>query len=1680
MNNNFEINAKIVKENAEQFKETAKALSNCVNKLENVRSNLSMFTYDEIKGILKTLIDNEKTNVKQLNGMEQTLEEIVKCYEEAERKIAGYDLNHSLIKDIYKEVRETIKDLLDDILKMLKGDNPDCCEYGGDPINFSTGNFIFRREYLRTKGIFPMEFKMYYNSMDRLDSVVGNGWTHNYQVRVKKENQNVVLYWSDGREDMFVLTGDGEYSHVMGKKDIIKENTEGFIYRTLFGIVYFFDKDGKNIYIEDSNGNKLEFSYDQNGRLIKNESVSGEALFYQYNTDGMIVAVYDHEGRSIQLSYDNGKLIQVIDEENYVFQYRYDDKGNISGIINGRNIQTITNTYDDQGRVTKQSYPDGGELRIEYNDIAKTLHVTEQNGNTIDYIHDDHMRSIETVFADGSIQYAYNDQNKKTQVIDKRGNKTSYHYDKSGNLIAVENPLGEKMEMTYNTRKQIQQIKICGEEFQANEFDEAGNLTLRKDALGRTIKVIYNDVGKPMHIIQPDGSSIHIEYDKHGNICCVEDPQGNQSKYEYDNLGQVTATIDGNGNRTEYFYNQKGYIVTVKNAEGNTKHYTYNESSKVVCIKDFDGSSVRCEYNCINKPGKIIDQKGNATILEYDKMYNVTRRIEANGAETKFVYDKLNRLVKIVNPVGGEVCYEYDSNGNRTKITDSDANTVKMEYDALNRLITVEDADGAISHVEYNQFGQRTKMIDAMGNERTDSYNKAGERISSKDIMGNETRYLYNELGKIREIIDPAGRKTTYSYLPGGLLERITYGDGTFVSYTYDSNRNVKSKKNQEGYTLYYSYDSMNRIVQIESSEGQKIVYRYDAMGNVVSMTDALGNTTKYNYLPKGELHSVTDALGNCTEYQYDKMGKLTDIYQYAMDELASDMESNEDAKLHFLHYDRDILGQVQTVTDALGEKEHFQYDHNGRLVEKVDRDGFSTHYRYTNGGQLSEIQYEDGNSVKFSYNLLKQLTQITDWLGITTFELDQMGRAEQITDHEGKTVKYNRGNLGQCLSMEYPGGHKVHYGYDELMRLVSVRDERGEFQYHYNECGKLIEKILPNGIKTNYTYNITGTLAGLQYLDQDGILDRYEYQYDLVGNKLSIDKFRRGMPDETGNYQYDYDAMNRLINVKKDGNQLRSYGYDAFGNRVFLETVNGRTNYHYNEVNQMIRSTDEESIKDYIYDGRGNLTSVMENGIVKHSYNYDVMNHMVRAEDDSGCMAVYGYNGIGQRVQQQIFEEMSLQNGKETDQKRISPPTRSIKFIWDYSKRYHNLLMQEEANQSIAFLWDGNLAAGIGENETNYYLTDEMGTPLRYLNDRGDYIENYTFDEFGNDNSGEKKQPFGYAGLYKDTMADTYYAQAREYMPRTGRFTSKDIIKGIQAAPYTMNEYSYCWNRPLNFVDRDGAFPGYADIQNSVNNGIGALEGWIDDTVDSYSREISATTGTFFNVADYVWENYVPAPAQMIAADGGNLFLKGIRGVTEIEVGGYSISDGFAWATQTEMGTNFLNAVDFERTEDGVYHSKQDCWQDPFGYNAFYDYVFDGFTSTDKGIYSFHSQGTEYTIWMWKGDYYNLGAGAETGIYRGDQYHKESASDTNLRMALSLYDKNTGEKIFSYNPSDPQWWNNGFNPAYQDYKVDDLEVHVSIDFSEEPELWDGFYGKYEKKGSWCFDEANSVAYYQW
>ena len=142
--------------------------------------------------------------------------------------------------------------------------------------------------------------------------------------------------------------------------------------------------------------------------------------------------------------------------------------------------------------------------------------------------------------------------------------------------------------------------------------------------------------------------------------------------------------------------------------------------------------------------------------------------------------------------------------------------------------------------------------------------------------------------------------------------------------------------------------------------------------------------------------------------------------------------------------------------------------------------------------------------------------------------------------------------------------------------------------------------------------------------------------------------------------------------------------------------------------------------------------------------------------------------------------------------------------------QEYHDLLERYEGESCQTYLWDGNVAgmserspetgtASGGKLCRKYYLQDELGSPLRLSGADGSLGEAYGYDEFGRDlygNQGEA-QPFGYTGYQYDSVAGTYFAQAREYEPQIGRFQSVDLMKGFPVYPLSLNEYIYCWDNP-------------------------------------------------------------------------------------------------------------------------------------------------------------------------------------------------------------------------------------------------------------------------------------------
>jgi len=1292
------------------------------------------------------------------------------------------------------------------VVRWAAGKNMLCHVFGKDPINMNTGNYIYEKEDLVIKGTIPLSFKLFYNAMEcGNQGNLGEGWSHNYGVRLIKivgeDLLGIVL--EDGREVPYRRKLGGEYTPVMGDGGSLKKSGSGYFYEREDGDVYEFDSDGRLCTQRDKIGNQRIFSYNEDGLLKSVGNCSGAQLKYTYNREKNLIYVEDHTGRKVSLRYQYGKLRWFTNTSGNTYTYEYNENLKLDKIITPRGIAGVKNVYDGADRVVKQTMPDGGEVELRYDDKNNRTYMKEQNGNLIIYESDNRMRNIRTIYEDGEEIFSYNDSNQKIRYTDKNGNTTRYAYDNRGNLTQVINAMGQKTSMTYNGKGQLISVKDSGNGCFKYNYDDNGNCTEIINQLGISTQVIYQDKDMISEIIQPDKSNICFKYDLNGNIILYKNGSDGTNKYKYDLLNRIIESVDGNGNITKYEYDNQDNLVGIVNAAGKKKSYVYEES-KLVSITDFDGSKQIMNYDDSNKPYQYTDQEGNITLAEYNNMNMLSKKTLPNGRSIRYFYNHLNQLDYIEDGGGGKTKFKYDNNGNRTEIIDPEGNKTVFTYDALNRNIGIYEPDGNFTLYEYNYQGKVTKITDNAGRSMVAEYDALGRNIKETDVYGRTITYVYNAMNLPVKIVDNDGLETVCSYYQGGLLKRIEYPNGISENYKYDANDNITEKSYKNGYVLSYEYDSLNQLTGIKSSLGEKITYEYDDIGNVIEIVDGNGNRTKYSYSPTRKLTEVIDAIGNKTQYKYDNSGDLISIQQCGKtsnkmeneyDKITDLNSRQKEKKEHSILYKRDLLGRLESITDALGNSNYYNYDKIGNLMSIIDSEGYETKYKYNLSGQVSEVSYGEEKKTKFVYNSLRQLVEINDCSGTTKINNDIYGRVTQVTDTEGKTVTYEYNINNQKKVIIYPDGSRIKYIYDRCHRLSRVEGVDWVSQYCYDDNNELIEKKFGNGLVSKYNYDKAGRLNHFLHLNYDEVIDEYHIKYDMVGNKTNIKKYRKGIGSRNQNYVYYYDKLNRLTDVELNGEREYSFLYDAYGNRLSTEVRGDRMSFIFNSVNQLIKE-EGKVVKEYSYDKRGNLSAIIKGEHEKCNFEFDEKNRLTKFTDQTGNIVKYEYNGLGHRIGK----------SKEREETGIYEKT---KYVVDLTSGYNNLLRKETKSGGQNFIWDDNLAGAWDNYGKRYYLLDDLGSPIRYVAKNGAILESYNYDEFGNDLTGTFPglQPFGFTGYQIEEENDIYFAQAREYMPSVGRFISNDSFGGSLGNAASLNYYNYCFQNPLRYVDPWGYY---------------------------------------------------------------------------------------------------------------------------------------------------------------------------------------------------------------------------------------------------------------------------------
>jgi len=134
---------------------------------------------------------------------------------------------------------------------------------------------------------------------------------------------------------------------------------------------------------------------------------------------------------------------------------------------------------------------------------------------------------------------------------------------------------------------------------------------------------------------------------------------------------------------------------------------------------------------------------------------------------------------------------------------------------------------------------------------------------------------------------------------------------------------------------------------------------------------------------------------------------------------------------------------------------------------------------------------------------------------------------------------------------------------------------------------------------------------------------------------------------------------------------------------------------------------------------------------------------------------------------------------------------------------------------QGYVYVGDEPLLRFDAAGNVVYYLEDAMGSVVALVDGSGNKIASFNYDGFGNfrSMSGNTNPPAGIGGDFRfhgawfEEASGLYHMRAREYDPRTGRFTSLDPEPGTFAFPETLHPYNFANANPLVYLDPSGRF---------------------------------------------------------------------------------------------------------------------------------------------------------------------------------------------------------------------------------------------------------------------------------
>ena len=925
-----------------------------------------------------------------------------------------------------------------------------------DPVDTATGSFLYSRTDVAfgVRG-FPISFpRAYVSSRHTKDGPLGFGWIHSYDMSLVESSDwargfgfrtamdaasaiaeayvgvdiaatpagelphqrmvigtenadwilsqmtgNVVTVTGpEGTQYEYLRLSDGTYQPPHRTYSTLMENADGtYTVKGRDGSQINFNAEGKATGIEDAECNRTAFTYDAEGNLIRVTDAVGRSIELSY-ADGRLTQISDPANRTFRYEYDaDGNLISYTDPRGGVTRHTYDEQHRLVSITDPENITYVTNTYDDLGRVVEQVDGRGGVTRLHYGDVRTK--VTDPMGYETVYFYDTYRRLVGVRDALGYTRTAVYDANSNLLAYqDKAGNLSLFEYDERGNVVRMTDPMGNSATF---------------------EFDGVDNLVRMTNPLGQTTRFAYDSRHNLIRLTDALGHDTQYSYDQRGQLVTITDPTGATTQMSYNEQGNLIAQTDGLGHATTFTYDEISRPLTFTDAQGHTTQLAYDAGDNVLAVTDPVGYRITYVYDAVGNPIRIIDAAGNATQYSYDPHFNLATVTDAAGNVTRYTYDANDHLICITNACGHEVSFERD---------------------ALGRVTTVRDALGRASQFAYDPKGNLLERVKADNKRNTYSYDANDRLIEVAYSDGSKAQYRYDAVGNLIEA-SYRNWQAWYTYDALNQVTQITFpGLGWHIDYTYDGagyrSDMIIAKDDQTVSQVSYERDSAGRLTGLEDVvSADRVEYTYDRTDNLVGIRYSNGTNTTYDYTANGWLRRVESRKGPdvlaAFEYSYDAAGNPVQVAETT---------------------------PYRTITYT------YQYDQLNRLTAAINP-RYTVTYGYDDVGNMIHVTGPLGTT-NYIYDAADQLVQA----GPTTFEYDANGNLTAWTDARGRyLLRYD--DEDRLVEMTVPGGDTYGFSYDTQGHQVSSRSPDQFMRFLYDGWEIVVEEEASRGEGAVYVY---------------------------------------------------------------------------------------------------------------------------------------------------------------------------------------------------------------------------------------------------------------------------------------------------------------------------------------------------------------------------------------------------------------------------------------------------------------------------------------------------------------------------------------------------------------------------------------------------------------------------------